>query len=168
MNIKKSACVLCGLALAGTLATGCMSTATTTSTQASSSSSASTSTTATPARTYITEVHQVFSDIDTSMDDLVKAAKALDSTAATTALDAIDAHVTELQGIEVPSGLETLQDKYVEATKTLAQSLRDYATYRLQGGASAEDAATALSAIQSSYAQGIATLKEADGIAENL
>ena len=168
MNIKKSACVLCGLALAGALATGCMSTATTTSTQASSSSSASTSTTATPARTYITEVHQVFSDIDTSMDDLVKAAKALDSTAATTALDAIDAHVTELQGIEVPSGLETLQEKYVEATKTLAQSLRDYATYRLQGGASAEDAAAALSAIQSSYAQGIATLKEADSIAESL
>ena len=59
MNMRKGACVICGLALAGALATGCM--------PASSQAGSSAASSATPASAYITSVHQAFSTIDVQM-----------------------------------------------------------------------------------------------------
>ena len=85
MNMRKGACVICGLALAGALATGCM--------PASSQAGSSAASSATPASAYITSVHQAFSTIDVQMEDVKKAAAAADTTAVYAALDKVDAQV---------------------------------------------------------------------------
>ena len=160
MNMRKGACVICGLALAGALATGCMPV----SSQAGSSAASS----ATPASAYITSVHQAFSTIDVQMEDMRKAAEAADVAAVYAALNKVDAQVAEIEKLTVPEGLEEVQAKYAGASKNLAETLRAYAAYRLDGGASATDAATKLAAIQADYKEGIEALRAADEIAKGL
>lgn len=155
MNKKLCAILLCGCALVGALATGCTSTQATTST-------------VTPARTYITTVHQVYSQIDAQMDAVQTACAASDKEAVFTALNAVDKKVKELEAVETPSGLEELQAKYVSATKSLATTVRSYADYRLNGGSSTSDASDKLAQIQKDYAAGIEALKDADKLAQSL
>ena len=160
MDMKKKACVLCGLALTGVLASGCMPLSSST---ASGSSSASTS-----ARAYITAVHQGFSNIDVQMDAMKKAVSASDGAAVYAALDKVDQQVSALEAVDTPDELKEVQAKYVGAAKNLAQTLREYAAYRLEGGSTSNDAAAKLAAIQANYADGINTLKAADEIAKGL
>ena len=160
MNMRKGACIICGLALTGVLATGCM--------PASSQTGASAAASATPASAYIASVHQAFSTIDVQMEDVKKAAAAADATAVYAALDKVDAQVAEIEKLTVPEGLEEVQAKYAGASKNLAETLRAYAAYRLDGGANASNAATKLAAIQADYKEGIEALRAADEIAKGL
>lgn len=162
MKTKKSVCIVCGLALVGLLVAGCMPIS-----QSQTDASASASS-ATPARTYISSVHQAFSTIDAQMDDVREAAAAHDAAAIYAALDKVDQHVNDLQNIEVPEGLEEVQAKYVAASKSLSQSLREYTAYRFGGQTTASDSAPTLAAIQADYEEGINALKEADEIAKGL
>ena len=165
MNLKKTACVVCTVALTGVLAAGCIPV----SSQSTNAQSASqTTSTATLAQTYISSVKQVFSNIESEMEEVKKLAETADTSAIYAALDKVDQQVTDLQNITVPNGLEEVQKNYVEAAKSLAQTLRDYVSYRFEGGATASDAAAKLDAIQSAYNKGIELLKAADEIAKGL
>ena len=151
MNKRTFACVVCGLALAGSLAAGCVPE----QSQVASAPS--------PARIYITSVHQVYDNIDTQMDALKGSAAAGDFAAVSAALDKVDAQVAALEGLEVPAGLEELQNKYVTATKTLETAVRQYADYRLN-----KSNAVTIDSIRESYAAGIQLLQEADNLAKAL
>ena len=102
------------------------------------------------------------------MEDVKEAVAATDATAVYAALDKVDAQVAEIEKLTVPEGLEEVQAKYAGASKNLAETLRAYAAYRLDGGASAADAAAKLAAIQADYKEGIEALRAADEIAKGL
>lgn len=155
MNVKKCACLMCSLALAGAVVTGCIPN------QARTNAP-------TPARVYIDSVHQVYDQVDLQMTALATASASSDSAAVFASLDEVDKQVAALEALEVPNGLENLQAQYISATKSLASSVRAYAEYRYQGGSSASDAAARLAAIQASYASGIEQLKAADALAKSM
>lgn len=195
MSMKKLVIALCVVALVALLCAGCVPVPFGSNTQGSSagsstssSASSAVSTTnsseqtasdaqaslttnaasATPASTYMNSVKGVFSSIQENMATFTKAVSAKDAQAARTVLDEVDSQVSKLSDISVPDGLDEVQKNYVQASKDLAQALRDYVTYKLDGGASASDAASALANIQSAYQKGIDALKAADNAAKSL
>ncbi len=157
MNSKKWLGILCSLILVGVLMVGCV--------PLSASSAASS---ATPARKYIIAVHDVFSDIDAQMEIVKKASSTDDRASVYAALDKVDEQLKALEAIEVPEGLEELQEAYLGASKKLATTVRSYVDYRLGGAAAVPEAAVTLAAIQADYDTAIDALRAADDLAKSL
>ena len=154
--MKKRTAATCAatMFLTGALLTGCMAPS-----QANSSSSND------PAainRTYMSEVRATFSQVESEMGSFVAAVQADNAGMSKDSLAKIDALVSDLQKVDVPSGLESVQQGYVEGSRQMASALHDYAAYR-QG-----DRSLALTAIQMEYDTGLAILKKTDEMAANM
>ena len=158
-RIAKAGAALCAAMLMGALLAGCFG-------------SGQTEDPNRQYRTYLSQVNQIMSEFDESLEGFTDAVSRNDVVTMGSQLDQALKTLDKLDGLNVPASMGDVQKSYLKATETLEGALRDYVALYTEIDAAAQDGNVDWSAysgridkIQASYEEGVKALEDADAAA---